>query len=229
MSWTDKSLELLQSIAADDMVGACYLVNFHDVEAYEPRLRGGYAAAWTSPIMDLILADWLTKQERWTGRGFATILHSDLLPRWMDYAGAVLHEFGHYLTMPVTKDCDKDESIVNNSLELVGWLPLLWSEKNHRPITVQTVARKPLPLWHDHGPDFVRACCHLVRRAQHSVYIRPEHLRFVSPYHGRRVHEDDFMDALESELSSTGSIREILRSDAPDEFTELWTIATETF
>ena len=221
-----KSEALLHEIAADDLGGrGCYLVQFSEVAAYEPRLRGGFAAAWTSPLMDLILADWLTKQGRWRGRGFATILHADLLPRWMEYCGAVLHEFAHFLTLPLPSDC-QDESIVDRSLELVGWLPLHWTEKNHRPETVRTVAT--LPRWHEQGPSFVRACCHLVYRAQQTVYIRPEHLRFVTPYHpGHRVNEDHFMQTLGDELAITGSVRQILTTPAPELFNQLWKYATE--
>ena len=223
--WLPKSEALLHDIAVEDIADrGCYLVDFSEVANYEPRLRGGWASAWTSPLMDLILADWLTKQGRWRGRGFATILHPDLLPRWMEYAGAVLHEFAHYLTLPVANDC---EDVANHSLELVGWLPLQWSEKNHRPETVR--AGKPLPSWHEHGSDFVRACCHLVSRAQHSVYIRPEHLRFIGPYHpGHRVHEDQFVEALGSEINQTGSIREILKTPSPEAFNRLWRYATES-
>ncbi len=221
--WLPKSDELIRKIAADDLVGrGCYIVNFSEVEAYEPRLRGGRVAGWTSPIMDLILADWLTKQRRWTGRGFATILHADLLPRWMDYAGAVLHEFGHYLTLPPHEDCDE---IVNRSQTVIGWLPLQWAERKHEPPPVSMGVQ--LPRWHDHEADFVRACCHLAYRAQHSVYIRPEHLRFIGPYHSCIVHEDHFMQALGEELEQTGSIREILQTPTPELFVRLWKYAIE--
>lgn len=223
-SWHEQSEQLLHKIVSDDIHGrGCYLVRFSDVAEYEPRLRGGWCAAWTSPVLDLMLADWLISHDRWNGRGFATILHSDLLTRWMEYAGAALHEFAHYLTWPLPST-EADESIRERSNGLIGILPLRWTEKKHNPEPLQQ--GRQLPQWHEHGRDFVRACCHLAYRAQHHVYIRPEHVRFIGPYHSSRVHEEHFMEALNDELrSTTGSVREVLSTEPPSQFTRLWAYA----
>ena len=218
MNWITSSEQLIQEIAGDDMVDqACYLVPFAWVADHEPRLRGGSCAAWTSPLADLLLHSWLSSHGRWHGRGFATILHADQLPTVQLFAGAVLHELGHYLTFPVVdSDCVAERSSV-----LVGYLPLRWAEPS--PVAIDP---RPLPRWHGHGSDFVRACCHLAHRVESVIEsVRPSHIRFVKPYYFG-YSESHFLQALGSELERTGSIRAILAEPAPKAFAELWQRAT---
>ena len=221
MSWIHSSEQLIQEIAGDDMVDqACYLVPFAWVREHEPRLRGGSCAAWTSPLADLLLHKWLSNNNRWHGRGFATIIHGDQLQTVQAFAGAVLHEFGHYLTFDVPQEVSE---LDHTSERVLSWVPLSWAELS--PVAVDP---RPLPRWHEHGADFVRACCHLAHRVESVLgSVRPHHIRFVRAYY-LGFSEGNFMEALSSELDRGGSIRSILRTNAPDEFTELWNYAVES-
>ena len=219
MNWITASEQLIHEIAGDDLEGqAVYLVPFAWVAEYEPRLRGGYCSAWTSPLADLLLHKWLSSHNRWHGRGFATILHGDQLQTVQTFAGAVLHELGHYLTFALPHEVAE---LDHTSERVLSWVPLHWAD----PLPVR-IDPRPLPRWHDHGTDFVRACCHLAHRVENVLEsVRPHHIRFVKPYYFG-YSESHFLQALGSELERTGSIRAILAEPAPTAFTALWQRAT---
>ena len=209
---------LLRSVAGDDLWGqGCYLVPFADIAAYEPLLRVDYCRAWTSSFLDLMLCDWLSSRGLWIGRGFATVINTDLIsPTTQDFVGIVFHECAHHICRPLPENIG-DDNLTEFSRACVE--AFADSNDGTRP--------EQLTPWDDHGLDFVRASCHLAHRVAKVVEsVRPCHLRFASQYYPLPFNEAAFMTALADELDRTGSIRDILATPAPEAFSQRWQEAT---
>jgi hypothetical protein len=220
--WTEKAELLLRTIAADDLDGrGCYVVDFESIAHIEPRLHGSRSLAWTSFLLPTTIRPWLESQGRWIGDGFGTVVHRDRIPTWIDTLGCCVHELAHWVSDD--RAIEVRDQIPVEMAEQFAMALRDWSDRGED-------TPRTNPTWFQHEAPFVRAACHLAHRAgQVAEAIRPKHVQFATQYYPQPFNEETFMSSLSSELDSTGSIREILRSDAPDEFTELWTIATETF
>jgi hypothetical protein len=209
---------LCRSVAANELDGLpCYLVDASDLEGYERSLAVGDFLGWTSRYADLILCDYLTKRDKWRGRGFACVMRCDQLPTLQDLAGCVLHELAHFICHPAPKQISVDASILSE--------PLIRLAKTDLKLPAFP---DNLPPWDGHEADFVRVACHVAHRSGLACEsIRPRHLRFASAYYPRPFGEHEFMTALESELNDKRSIREIVAGDPPEAFSKLWHHATE--
>ena len=218
--WTDRAELLLRTIAADDLDGVgCYVVGFDQIKESEPRLHGSKSLAWTSHLLPTTIRPWLESQGRWIGDGFATVVHQDRIPTWRDTLGCCVHELAHWVS---DDRALKVPDIVTSELaELYATALRDWSDGYIMP--------SEKPTWFQHEAPFVRAACHLAHRANQVVEsVRPKNVHFAARYYAWPFTEENFMRSLISELEATGSIRDILKTAAPDEFTELWNAATET-
>lgn len=210
--------QLLRTVATEDLRNfAVYVADYQDTpDAFRDPLCKGY----TSPLLDLQLQPWLESRGEWAGRGFACVVDAERFPTFPDLAGALLHEFAHWLDGPLPEDDDRlAESLAEPLTTCMA--------ANHRlPLAERSYYQPNLPPWHQHGSQFVRACCHLANRAGALVAsIRPRHLVFGKAY--GLASEQTFMNALASELSNRGSIREILTTQPPQRFTDLWETITD--
>ncbi len=217
--WTDTAERLLRTIAADDLDGfGCYVVDFADITHIEPRLNGSGALAWTSFLLPITIRPWLESQGRWIGDGFATVVHRDRIPSWIDTLGCVVHELAHWVSDD--RALDVHDEIPVEMAEQFAMALRDWSDRGDD-------APRANPTWFQHEAPFVRAACHLAHRANEAVEaIRPKHVRFASMYYPWPFNENMFMTAIESELDRVGSVRTILQNTAPKSFVELWEAAT---
>jgi hypothetical protein len=225
MNWTEQAIDLLREIAPDDLDGVpVYVIDFRQVATYEPRLRFGSCEAWTGPLADLLVADFLHRSGRWKGRGFATVIHGDRLPTWQARMGAAVHELSHFLETPQTPASELSESeLLRHAVAFLRATPQAWSDPSQQ---AQPPA-KTLPPWHDHGSRFVRSAAILAHRTERLIEsIRPRMVRFSRDYLGQKFTEQTFVDSLGEAVEDPRPIREILENSPPKEFTELWELAT---
>jgi len=194
-----------------------YLVGFDEIR--DELFQGpSNAIAWTSRTLDTELSDWLVAQGRWCGKGFAAIIHLDRCGSFQKTIGACLHEYAHYCDWGSAGDFDSPSERIAAVEMLHSWRPLLATAQDDE---------LALPRWVNHGQRFVRACCHLAHRTAYAVEsVRPGHLSFGSRYYGSQFTEATWMQSLAAELHSAGSIRDILSTDPPIDFTELFKEAT---
>jgi len=206
--------ELLHQVAGDDLAGqGCYILDGATAPEWS---QDDFVIAYTARFLDQSLRPFLEERGEWTGRGFATIVNLDQIPPgWWRLAGVCLHEFAHWLDLPVPFDAPE--------LATVGrTMMATWS---HLPVAERSYFDATAPRWHLHGDRFVRACCHLAHRARRiDDSISPRHLRFSSPY--VCFPEECWLSVLADELDYGGSIRELLDTEPPSEFRELWEDAT---
>jgi hypothetical protein len=108
------------------------------------------AIAYTSPILDIQLADVLMSKNAWHGPGFATVVLTERmkaigLPFNDEVAtGVSAHEFCHWATHAAFLKSN-DEQRMSALL---------------RGMSTRGCGAK----WHSHGPDFARACVHVFHR-----------------------------------------------------------------
>jgi hypothetical protein len=225
VNWTEQAVNLLREIAADDLNRTpVYVIDFAEVATYEPRLRFGSCEAWTGPLADLLVADFLHRSGRWQGRGFATVIHGDRLPTWQARMGAAVHELAHYLETPQTPANELSETeVLKHAVAFLKAVPQAWSDPSQQAQPPATT----LPPWHDHGSRFVRSAAILAHRTERLIEsIRPRMVRFSRAYLGPKFTETMFVDALDEQASDPRPIRKILEDSPPKEFLELWELAT---
>lgn len=201
---------LCREVADCDLEGhAVYIVEWSEISAVLPGLHKPTAMAWTSHVLDETLEPWLTRQGRWRGPGFATIVHRDRCPTWRETLAACLHELAHWLS-----DNRSTNRAPANTQQRDAFMAALLRWCSAPEPTDQ-------PPWLSHEAPFVRASAHLAHRASSVMQsIRPAHLKFSQAYYG--IAEGNWMTALESELHATGSIRGILANEPPPGFKKLY-------
>lgn len=202
----------LRTIAQADLDGVgCYVVAWADIATALPGLYREGTLAYTSSIADRVLQPWLESQNRWTGPGFATVVFRERIASWVDVLGCCVHELSHWLSDDRPADTRPADELER---ELADWAAATYE--------------RPNPPWQDHESPFIRAAAHLSNRAGIVLEaIRPRTVRFSTAYTG--YSENTWMRTLETELDYSGSIRELLRTDPPADFMDLWNFVTEGY
>lgn len=218
--WRTFAAKLCRKVG--DMTEPAYIVGDAEATKINPTLdtRLCGATAYTGVVADLWLKEYLVGKGLWKGRGFATVVVDSELPKSQDWLGAVLHELAHHLTHSTS---DRLLHLEPTLVEQVAAIELKFLENT---VTLNNRRLKSVP-WESHGPEFVRAACHVAHRANREIQcVRPRHLRFSEPYYGPGLNENTMMGMLEPELGSKKSIREILQTEPPKLFAEIMEMAT---
>lgn len=172
--------------------------------------------AFTHPRADLMYRDHIAP---WFGRGPCAVINDigiveDFAPEDHEYAiiGIVLHELAHILDRPALfdeQDCDDPDRLLFDAMVL--------AEASKHPF------RSDVPMYFGHGPSFVRIAIHLAYRATQAGFdIKPAgivatHRLGLSP---TAAYEDALGDEPHRCLDS--GFRELLATEPPTEFTQLW-------
>lgn len=220
MNWQCKAKQILRLVDREARQWPLYLVDYADVASVDPRLSGGLCGAWTSPVLDVMLRDYLESRGEWVGRGFATILHRDKCYDDTLAIAKVIHEFAHFARFhrPVRRGDDV------TAAETRTLLPQCWSDRDS-PDDYSPPDPKP---WAGHESQFVIAASVLAYRAQCLVpELRPEWISFGRYYYGDAFHETDWMRSLVPMLFAKGPVRALSQLDPPHRFKALYSRATE--
>lgn len=184
------------------------------------------ASGWTSRVADLLFADELVERGSWQGRSFCCVVDEGQHRRLEEVAATVGHELAHWISFGGVIDGSlKDPSALSQQ-----WLTVT-RQAAAKTVSVATIEPKKSPsaaMTSHHDAKFVRAACHAAYRLRRAIpSLRPEELRFVSPYH-KGCTESQFMKSLSSELvtRASHSIFDVLRSPVPQPFADLWHRAT---
>lgn len=224
--WKDAAAFLLRRVVSGvGFVGEprpIYLLSAAEAEAVDPRLTFHRFSGWTSPVADLLFADYLRQRDQWEGRGFAMVIDDRRLQSLPAILGAVLHELAHCIEnelsapVPATKpDCKITRELATAAL---GSIPAKW-EHPAKPV-------RPKP-WDDHGSAFVRICCHLAHRGGEVIEsVRPHHVCFGVRYYGQPFSENTWLGGLSGELTRSDAILALLAEQPPEAFSELYSQAT---
>jgi hypothetical protein len=220
--------ERLISEIAPEIKRPTYLIDPSSMK--DSRLFAGDVMGWTASVADILVRRELERQGRWRGRGFTSVIKlENIRPGFRFVAGVVLHEFAHHLdylstptaeiemNLPVMDTLPLErETAIDNAIEMVGDCLGNIAE-----------VEDALPTWYGHELNFIRAAVHVAHRANRVFEsIRPDHLRFVSPYHYRGC-ENTAVACCENELDSEMPITEILRSDPPEKLVRYWDYLTK--
>jgi len=221
------SCEQLISAIAPEITRPVYLLDPTSMK--DSRLFSGDVMGWTASVADILMRRELERQGRWRGRGFTSVIKlANIRSGFRFVAGVVLHEFAHhldYLSKPTSEIemsllCmdilpPERETAIDNAIEMVG-------------DRLEDIAEieEPLPLWYGHELNFIRAAVHVAHRAN-KVFesIRPQHLRFIAPYHYQGS-ENMALECCRHELDTQLPIVEILRSDPPEKLVRYWNYLT---
>lgn len=131
----------------------------------EPSPFESEYAAYTSLSLSAQLQEHLKASGRWDGDGFAIVVQEHAAPTGRELIEVALHESAHRFQRLAEQPVD--ESTVEVPPADVDRLRNRVSAAH---IDVETVLRQldrfaPLPRWHNHGPDWIRAALHVSHRA----------------------------------------------------------------
>lgn len=210
---------VLREVAADDLADRpVYIIDTQEPGAERFRDPGPRVLAWTSRAADLQARSFLRAANRWQGRGFCCIVHTERLGSLPSLIGTCLHELAHWLSWPMATDTEVDERVEREPLP--RWF-LDWAA---------TAKVEPPPAakpWHGHGQQFVRACSVLSTRVESVMEaVRPRFVNFGEHYFGHPFTETTWLSTLRDEVVRPGSIREILADEPPKAFKRAYKLAT---
>lgn len=198
---------MLREVEPSLQSSAVYIL---DAKEFDPLERPSDVLAWTGFLCDLQVSDALRERGQWQGEGFAAIVYFDrILNSQRHLAGLVLHELAHWLTFP-KRSSPYSELDAATATEWVA-----------AATDAADAATNDDPPWMRHEPPFVRAACHLAYRTMKRFDISPHYLSFSQTYYD--VGEWVWMRTLASELPAMehASIRDILQTEPPAEFSDL--------
>lgn len=161
------------------------------------------------------------------GRGFSACFDLEQFSSWRELIGAVCHEFSHFLDSPPPPIEQIPQPDNPETEKLLQVYKTLLAEHTLKMGDQYRADMKTPPKWFLHEERFVRAAAHMAVRVGALVEsVRPSHLSFGERYFGFPFTEATWVGTLEAELSYRGSIRALLDIEPPEQFIELYRLAT---
>lgn len=210
--WAER---LCRVVAGQDLEGLpLYIVPQSRLAAEYGNAERAYA--YTTPSLDLYLRPYLPG---WQGRGPCMVINDlalaeDFALEDVEYlvCAHALHELAHILDRAELFAPRAEASPEQLQFEL-----LVLSDTNRRP------PRPDLPLYHGHGPAFLRIVVHLAYRASQAGFPVSAAGIFHGPRHGLSL-AAEYEDAICNEPRRLTDLpmRQLLATEPPQPFLELW-------